>query len=76
VFVRSFSIRGIEDCTALAVVGNCNVFVATACPDGESPSVTGVELGKWEDRDVELVGRGQFGGAAWNDAWFLSGWCV
>ncbi len=28
-------------------------------------------------RDVELVGRGKFGGlAAWIDAWFLSGWFV
>ncbi len=71
------SIRGTENCIALAVVGDCDVLVTTACLDGESPSVISVELGKWEVRDVELIGRGQFFGlVAWIEAWFLSGWCV
>ncbi len=76
-FVRSVSIRGTEDCIALAVVGNRDVLVATVCLDGESSGVVAVELGKWNARDVELMGRGQFDGIdAWIDAWFLSGWCV
>ncbi len=76
-FVGSVSIRGTENCIALALVGDCDVLVAATCPDGEFPSIVGVELSKWEVRDVELVGRGKFGGlAAWIDAWFLSGWCV
>jgi hypothetical protein len=76
-FVGSVSVRGTEDCIALAVVGGCDVLVGAGCPDGESPGVVGVELGKWEVCDVELVGRGQFGGLApWIEAWFLSGWCV
>ncbi len=61
----------------MAVVGDCDVLIAAACPDGESPGVISVELGEWEVRDVELVGRGQFGGlAVWIDAWFLIGWCI
>ncbi len=65
-FVRSVSIRGTEDCIALAVVGDYDVLVAAACLDGESPSVVGVELRKCKIRDVELIGRGQFGGLhAW-----------
>ncbi len=47
-FVRSVSIRGTDDCVALALVGNHDVLVAAACPDWESPGVVGVELGKWE----------------------------
>jgi hypothetical protein len=57
-FVGSVSIRGTENCIAFAVVGNRDVFVVAACRDGESPRVIGVELGKWEVRDVELIGRG------------------
>ncbi len=68
-FVGSVSIRGTENCIALAVVGDRDVLVAAACLDGESPGVVGVELGKWEVHDVELVGRGQFGGlASWINA--------
>jgi hypothetical protein len=63
-FVRSVSIIGTEDCVALAVVGDCDKLVATACPDGESPGVIGVELAKWEACDVELIGRGRFSGLA------------
>ncbi len=49
------------------MVGDCDVLVATACPDGESPGVVGVDFGKWEVHYVELIGRGQFSGlAAWN----------
>ncbi len=59
-FVGSVSIGGTEDRIALAVVGNHGVLVATACLDGEFPGVVSVELGKWEDHDVELVGKGQF----------------
>ncbi len=77
VFIRSVSMRGAEDCAALAVEGNCDVLVTAASPDGESPGVVGVKLGKWEVRDVELIGRGQFGGLVSGiAAWFLSGWCV
>ncbi len=63
VFVRSVTIRGAEDCIALAVEGNHDVLVATASLDGESPGVVGVMLGnKCKVLDVELVGRWQFGG--------------
>jgi hypothetical protein len=76
-FVGSVSIRGAEDYIELAVVGNCDVLVAAVCLDGESPGVVSVELGEWEVHDVELVGKGQYGGlVAWIDAWFLSGWCI
>jgi hypothetical protein len=76
-FVGSVSIRGTEDCVALAVVGDYDVLVAAACLDGESPGVVGVELCKWEIRVVELIGRGQFGGLlAWINASVISGWCV
>jgi hypothetical protein len=47
-FAGSVTINGSEDSVALAVVGNCDVLVAAACPDGESPNVVGVELGDWE----------------------------
>ncbi len=77
VFVGSVSIRGTEDCIALAVEGNRDVLVATVSLNVESPGVVGVELGKWEVRDVELVGRGQFGGLVAGIATlFLRGWCV
>jgi hypothetical protein len=76
-FVKAVSIGGTENCVALAVVGDCDVLVAAAFPNEEFPSVVSVELGKWKVRDVELIGRVQFGGlAAWINAWFLSGWCV
>ncbi len=62
VFFRPVNIRGPEDCVAAVVKGNSDVLVATASPDGESPGVVGVELGKREVRDVELVSGGHFGG--------------
>jgi hypothetical protein len=75
-FVGSVGIRGTKNYIALAVIGDCDVLVAAACPDGESPGVVGVELGKWDARDVELVCRGKFGGLdAWIDTWFFIGWC-
>ncbi len=46
IFVESVGIRGAEDYIAFAVVGNCDVLVATACSDGESPGVVSVELGE------------------------------
>ncbi len=61
VFVGPVDIRGAENCIALAVKGNGDVLVAAASPDGESSGVIGVELGKQEVHDVELVG----GGAMW-----------
>ena len=74
-FAGSVSMRGTEDCIALAMVGNHDVLFAAACPDGESPSVVGVELHKCKIRDVELIGRGQFGGlVAGIFDWFISGW--
>ncbi len=42
----------------------------------ESTGVVGVELGKREVRDVELVGGGQCGGLVSGVFWFISGWCV
>ncbi len=61
----------------MAAIGDCDVLVAAVGPDGESPGVVGVELGKWDVCDVELVCRRQFGGlAACINAWFFSGWCV
>ncbi len=76
-FVGSASIRGTDYCVALAVEGDHDVLVATACLYGESPGVIGVKLGKWKLRDVKLIGRGQFGGLFARIAtWFLSGWCV
>jgi hypothetical protein len=43
--VGSVSIRDAEDYIVLAVVGDCDVLVATACLDLESPGVVSVELG-------------------------------
>jgi hypothetical protein len=75
VFVRPVNIRGAEDCIAAAMGGNYDVLVAAASPDGESPGVVGVALGKWEVRDVELIGGGRFGGLVAGIAtWLLSGW--
>ncbi len=56
VFVGPVDIRGAEDCVAVAVEGDGDVMVAAASPDGESTGVVGVELGKQEVHDVELVG--------------------
>ncbi len=74
-FVGPVDIRGTEDCIAAAVEGDGDVLVATASLDGESTSVIGVELGKQEVRDVELIGGGHFGGLV-NGFWFISGWCI
>ncbi len=77
VFVGPVNIRGAEDCIAAAIEGDGDVLVAAASPDGESPSVVGVELGKWEVRNVELVSWGQFGRlVAGISVWVISGWCV
>ncbi len=77
VFVGSVSIRGTENYIAFAMVGDCDVSVAAACLDWESPGVVSVALCKWDGCDVEFNGEGQFGGLAyWIDAWCLSGWCV
>ncbi len=76
VFVRPVDIRGAEDCVAVVVEGNGDVLVAAASPDGESTGVVGVELGKQEVHDVELVGGGQCGGLVNGVFWFISGWCV
>ncbi len=76
-FVGSVGIRGTENYIAMGVIGNCDVLVATACPDGESPGVVGIVLGQCDICDVELVCRGKFSGLdAWIGAWFFSGWCV
>ncbi len=77
VFVRPVDIRGAKDCIAAAVEGDGDVLVAAASPDGESSGVVGVELGKWEVRDVELISGGQCGGLVTGGIiWFVSGWCV
>ncbi len=62
VFVGPVDIRGAEDCVAVAVEGDGDILVAAASPDGESSGVVGVELGKQEVCNVELVSGGQFGG--------------
>ena len=67
---------GPSHCIAAALEGNGDVLVAAASPDGESPGVVGVELGKQEVCDVELVGGGQCGGVVNGVFWFISGWCV
>ncbi len=76
VFIGPVDIRGAEDCAAVAVEGDGDVLVAAASTDGESSDVTGVELGKQEVRDVELVSEGQCGGLVTGIIWFVSGWCV
>jgi hypothetical protein len=38
-FDECVSIRSTVDCVALAVIGNCDILVAAACLDGESPGV-------------------------------------
>ncbi len=57
----------------MAVEGNGDVLVADASPDGKFPGVVGVELGKQEVCNVELVGGGQCGGLVNGVFWFVSG---
>ncbi len=76
VFIGPVDIRGAKDCIAVAVEGNGDVLVAAASPDGESVSVVGVELGKREVRDVELVAEGQCGGLVNGIFWYISGMCI
>ncbi len=76
VFVGPVDIRGAEDCIAVAVEGYGDVLVAAASPDGDFTGVVGVDLGKWEVCDVELVGGEQCGGLVNGVFWFISGWCV
>jgi hypothetical protein len=76
VFIGPVDIRGAEDCIAAAVEGNGDVLVAAASLDGESTGAVGVELGKQEVRDVELVSGGQCGGLVNGIFWFINGWCV
>ncbi len=76
VFIEPVDIRGAENCIAAAVEGDGDVLVAAASPDGESTGVVGVELGKWEVRDVELLSGGQYGGLVTGIFWFVSGLCV
>ncbi len=72
-FVGPVDIWGAEDCIAAAVEGDGDVLVAAASLDGESPGVVGVELGKQEVHDVELVGGGQCDGLVDGVFWFISG---
>ncbi len=72
-FVGPVDIWGTEDCIATAVEGDGDGLVAAASPDGESPSVVGVELGKQKVCYVELVGGGQCGGLVDGVFWFISG---
>ncbi len=76
VFFGPVDIRGAEDCVAAAVEGDGDVLIATASLDGESTGVVGVELGKREVCDVELIGGGQCGGLVNGVFWLISGWCV
>jgi hypothetical protein len=76
VFVQPVDIWGAEDCVAVAVEGNGDVLVAAASLDGESTGVIGVELGKREVHDVELVGGGQCSGLMNGVFWFISNWCI
>ncbi len=71
--VGPVGIWGTEDCIAVAVEGDGDVLVTAASLDGESPGVVGVELGKREVRDVELVGGGQCDGLVDGVFWFISG---
>ncbi len=58
VFVGPVDIGGAEDCIAAAVEGDGVVLVAATSPDGEASCVIGVELGKQEVHDVELISGG------------------
>jgi hypothetical protein len=75
-FIGPVDRRGSEDCIAAAVEGNDDVLVAAASLDGESTGVVGVEHGKQEVHDVELVSGGQCGGLVTGIFWFISGLCV
>ncbi len=75
-FIGPVDIRGTEDCIAAAVEGNGDVLVAAASPDREFTGVAGVELGKQEVRDVELVSGGQCGGLVTGIFRFVSGLCI
>ena len=72
-FIGPVDIRGAEDCVAVAVEGDGDVLVAAASPDGESSGVIGVELGKQEVHDVEIVGGGQCSGLVDGVFWSFSG---
>ncbi len=72
-FVGPVDIWGAEDCIAVTVEGDGDVLVAAASLDGESPGVVGVERGKWEVYDVELIGGGQCGGLVDGVIWLNSG---
>ncbi len=72
-FIGPVDIWGAKDCVAVAVEGDGDVLVAAASLNGESPGVIGVELGKQEVRDVELIGGGQCGGLVDGVVWFISG---
>ena len=72
-FVGFVDIWGTEDCIAATLEGDGDVLVAAASPDGESPGVVGVELGKQKVHDVELVGGGQCSGFVDGVFWFVSG---
>ncbi len=76
VFIGPVDIRGTEECIAAAVEGNGDLLVAAASLEGESSGVVGVELGKWEVCDVELVSGGQCGGLVTGIFWFVNGWCI
>ncbi len=76
VFIGPVDIRGAKDCVAAAVEGDDDVLVAAASLDGESTGVVGVELGKREVSDVELVSGGQCGGLVTGIFWFVSGLCI
>ncbi len=71
-FVGPVDIWGTEDCVAAAVECDGDVLVADASPDGESPGVIGVELGKREVCDVELIGGEQCSGLVDGVFWFIS----
>ncbi len=76
VFIGPVHIRGAEDCVDAAVEGDGNVLVAAASPDGDSTSAVGVELGKQEVHDVELVSGGQCSGFVTGIFWSVSGLCI
>ncbi len=76
VFIGSVDIRGAEDCVEAAVEGIGDVLVAAVSLDGESTGVVGVELGKQEVHDVELISGEQCGGLVTGIFWFISGLCI
>ncbi len=74
VLIGAVDIRGAEDCVAVAVECDGDVLVTAASLDGVSTGVVGVELGKQEVCDVELVSGRQCGGLVNGIFWFISGW--